>query len=699
MKHLLIFVISLYSCLGFSQKPFHNTYNLNPGQNESGTEFHFLSDGILLIGTGSCQDEPCTFITKVDHNGELLWKKEYQELVGIHRRTAVHDSVLYLVGDKVKPGISQEQDGFRLYRFDLYGEEIDSKKYNLDEIENPSVDSIRRYLPQGSIIYNDKVVVYGQMYETQSDESPVFSRGLLVWYNMDLSLDTMIIIQPRYEEVEIWDAKIDADGNLAFLIDDDIITNEGQLHYRRFEKYNGKAEKVFSSPPFLLARSNSIRLASAQLDNGDQVMYYSNDSVNIRSYELVSMDLNGDINWIERIDPNLDIDERTPSMVFQSSDGNILLAGGYFDGSEKKQGAFISKYNSINGEFIWERVFQDWTNYDPQDRYSYPSDDFIVDILEDASDNLYLIGNRTKYHQNFERDILLIKTDSEGCIQEGCGGFEQNVAGEAKYYPMLYEGSIWYYQDREARDGIYQVVVNGYADNIYSFHKRDWRLDPKDIFGGFGSAHHIFRASENGPQIFLVKELDTMLLYDFSLELGDTFESPYCAYPLEVIDSDTIVLINGAKKRTWTLSCSENPENTLRWIEGVGTDYGILWPKDFCTGEYGKVRLTCYYEYERLQYINEGIGGCFLSDVEDTAISSASVSIAYPNPVHELLLVDQRLYSAETNYSILRVDGSSVIDNHKLENETIDVHALEAGIYFLQLISGEDRWIQKFVKL
>jgi len=30
-------------------------------------------------------------------------------------------------------------------------------------------------------------------------------------------------------------------------------------------------------------------------------------------------------------------------------------------------------------------------------------------------------------------------------------------------------------------------------------------------------------------------------------------------------------------------------------------------------GDYGDVRLTCYYVYERLHYVNPDIGGCFIS--------------------------------------------------------------------------------------
>jgi len=667
---------------------------------EEGTDVHILDDGFLVLGIGLRDGQVCTYILKTDREGEQEWLREYTDFYGLARETVLRDSILYMPGEVIHADGSYERDGYRLYRFDLKGNRIDSKKYDLSLLENAPVDSIRRYAPHGNLIYEDKIVMYGEVYEFDPDVSDVFSRGLMMWFNMDLSLDTMIFIQPRYREVDIWDAKIGPDGLITLLVDDATLDNGVRSWYRTFIKYDAEGNRVWSSTPYQLIHPYSIFLSEAVLDNGDMIMYYDNDEPLVRSKELLSVSKDDVINWLVRLDPNYDIDYRNILDVSAAKDGNILIAGTYDDLPFLRQGAYLAKYERNTGELLWERVFQDWTELWQS---GSPANDLIwqIKIAEDGS--IILVGQRSKKLDGggSDRDLLLISLDDDGCLQPDCGGFEQHVAGTPKYYSVVYEGDYWYHQDPEARDGIYKGAIRDVridGEDVHSMRRGEIILEVDEV-GGFLPTGDILTLENEGRQVYWREDgTQNILLYDFTLDVGDIFSSDYVAQDLEVIESDTILLLNGAKRRTWTLACMENPENTITWIEQIGTDYGVLWPRDFCSGDYGDVRLTCYYRFEQLHYINEDIGGCFLSstfDPESTLVADISV---HPIPTQDHLTISAPDDLHITRTELLNLHGRTNTRFHEHTSEVqLDLSSYPSGLYFVSIHTDKGAVVKKVV--
>jgi len=239
MKHIyLLGLLFLLPAWLLGQDYFHRAYSFYGDQRNDGTDVHALEDGYLVLGKGICGESICTILAKLDLAGDTVWVKNFTEINGQVRRTAIQDSILYMPGQIRYADDTSDLNSYRLFRFNLDGEVIDSKAYDIHAYANPPVDSIIIYQPFGVIPYNDKLVVYGNLLEEQTPSAIYFSRGLMVWFNEDLSLDTMIYIQPRYNEVEIWDAEVDPEGLLTLLIDDDLIKNGTEQHIRRFEKYD-----------------------------------------------------------------------------------------------------------------------------------------------------------------------------------------------------------------------------------------------------------------------------------------------------------------------------------------------------------------------------------------------------------------------------------------------------------------------------
>jgi len=439
-----------------------------------------------------------------------------------------------------------------------------------------------------------------------------------------------------------------------------------------------------------------IFLSLEVLSNGDMITYFGR---RFFSPEIISTSPDGSINWQHQMDPNLNEDTREILEVSESADGHILVGGNYYDHNSYRQGAYVAKLDRTNGNLLWERVYQDWTELTLGDTPAF-NNLWRIKILDDES--LVMVGEYRKETPNnpFDRDILIMRTDENGCIQTDCGGFEQTVAGIQKYYPIFYEGDLWYHQDPEARDGIYKIKYVEFDPEVpedYFLARGEIRLAVDDI-GGFIGIDCRFNFEDDGRKVYSIKDDHEMLLYDFTLDTGDVFSSEYVGQDLQVIDSDTILLLNGEKRRTWTLACLDSPENTITWIEGIGTDYGVLWPQDFCSGDYGDVRLTCYYRYERLHYINENIGGCFLSSTHDPESTLLTDISLFPNPTQDHLTISAPDDLRITRTELLDLQGRKHTRFHEHTSEVrLNLSGYPSGLYFVSIHTDKGAVVKKVV--
>ena len=191
---------------------------------------------------------------------------------------------------------------------------------------------------------------------------------------------------------------------------------------------------------------------------------------------------------------------------------------------------------------------------------------------------------------------------------------------------------------------------------------------------------------------FGFKENEERLLYDFSLELGDTVEvlsTPECVdfgeslIQLEVIDNEFFTLINGAQRKSWVLKASSGL--TVKWIEGIGSEFGL-----YMSGCYGvdlhhyEYSLLCYYENEEHLYIEEGQDTCAVfktANVNSYSLSESKFQL-YPNPASQNVKIkmDTPNENNLVRYKVLDVTGKTVLEG-TLENNTIDISTLHAGYY------------------
>jgi len=182
-------------------------------------------------------------------------------------------------------------------------------------------------------------------------------------------------------------------------------------------------------------------------------------------------------------------------------------------------------------------------------------------------------------------------------------------------------------------------------------------------------------------------EVNERLLYDFNLNVNDTFHICYGAYSITVNSIDTITLLNGESRKRF--SFTPGPEI---WIDGIGSTMGVVTDGGYyyCpTTDGGTIFLNCFSENDTLKY-KDTFYNIPCSIVTGISDKEQNIHIdLFPNPFNSyavLTISDFRF----TNYN-LRIYNAmgQLLQNQVINNGStkIDRDLLRDGIYFYQIIN------------
>lgn len=177
------------------------------------------------------------------------------------------------------------------------------------------------------------------------------------------------------------------------------------------------------------------------------------------------------------------------------------------------------------------------------------------------------------------------------------------------------------------------------------------------------------------------------LLYDFTASVGDTlcFGEPGASF---VLDSISMVQIGDVDRRKFWFGLEYdglgNPRAKETWVEGIGSDYGLLW-----SGYYGVYDgwhcLLCFHQYGELVWQNPEYNTCSYpyDAVEENKDSEISV---YPNPVMDRVVIDGIEVAEVEVYNALGQRAKMVQSTNE-----INVSGLPEGVYLLRIADIEGK--------
>ena len=258
------------------------------------------------------------------------------------------------------------------------------------------------------------------------------------------------------------------------------------------------------------------------------------------------------------------------------------------------------------------------------------------------------------------------------------------------YHPLVEDGKQWNVlfsypwsppDPQHKYTDIYKIEGDTLVDGVpykVMYATRNENLTGWNLWG-------FIRETEDG-QVFSHRPStsDEQLLYDFSMEVGDTI--CMCDYGYDeccmVVIEKGETIVNGEPRQQIVLEYPFGNGEEEVWIEGIGSLYGIVDSGSlFLTG--GSTNLLCYYEDGDLIWQNTmpGFDMCYIINPdgieEDETFSVVSV---FPNPSKGKVIIEGVEVCSVQVYNALGQMVKTVEDTNE-----ISVAGLPEGVYVLRI--------------
>ncbi len=175
------------------------------------------------------------------------------------------------------------------------------------------------------------------------------------------------------------------------------------------------------------------------------------------------------------------------------------------------------------------------------------------------------------------------------------------------------------------------------------------------------------------------------LLYDFTASVGDTLRIGDFAEEM-ILDSISMVQIGDVDRRKFWFGLEYDnlgrPRAKETWIEGMGSDYGLLWTGYFNVVD-GWHCLLCFHQNGELIWENPEYGFCTYTAVEETKDSEIFI---FPNPAKEKVTIEGVEATEVEVYNAL----GQLVKTVQNANE-INVSDLMEGVYLLRIADADGK--------
>ena len=189
------------------------------------------------------------------------------------------------------------------------------------------------------------------------------------------------------------------------------------------------------------------------------------------------------------------------------------------------------------------------------------------------------------------------------------------------------------------------------------------------------------------------------LLYDFTASVGDTLRIGDFAEEM-VLDSISVVQIGDVDRRKFWFGLEYdglgNPRAKETWVEGIGSDYGLLWTGYFNVFD-GWHCLLCFHQNGELVWQNPEYNTCTYpyDAVEENKETGISI---YPNPGNNTLNICTALQNACVE--VYDMSGRMIYWQEITENVTsINAEGWPSGSYVWRVVAnGKEAECGKWIK-
>ncbi len=495
MKAIIIALFILM--MGFplvGQQYFSKYYDLNNHSFEENLNVSVSAGVVHTYNFGICNEvERCHILANIAvEDGKLIGHFNHRNFdADLH---PIIEEDFYIAGGDDFPITSR----FFAFKSSSNGDSILQQSYQLDTVRYSD------YYQKGALKYKNQYLLYGALSDQQ--DSVKFKnvwakkvKGVVMWINQDLSLDTFTILEPEFQYALIRDAKMDHDSNLVLVYTMSRVFNGLLLSYRGVNKYNQDKQLIFHWETPITGINSGGAAIDIFEDNAVLLTYEDDYKINADTaiYSVLKIDTAGKTVWEYRFPTEY---KKLYALLAAklTKEGEVLGCGSLYNNLAESiaVAGFIYKLNA-NGEKLWERVFRLDLGHDEKnlqvrfqkllgyrDLVELPNGDIIASgKVENIYEDSLSVGKTSDY------DLWVIKTDKDGCMQKDCGYYQVLTAVEDleptpalpfKIYPNPTEGMIEIvgtYDNYEIVDLQGQVLATGAYQSTLDLNKyRAWNV-------------------------------------------------------------------------------------------------------------------------------------------------------------------------------------------------------------------------------
>ena len=184
------------------------------------------------------------------------------------------------------------------------------------------------------------------------------------------------------------------------------------------------------------------------------------------------------------------------------------------------------------------------------------------------------------------------------------------------------------------------------------------------------------------------------LKYDFEREIGDTINVYITEEPAQlIVESVDSIIINDAYRRSITLRYIFGNTFWEQWIEGIGSNRGIL---ESGTANFsgGWRWFLCMSENGELIYMNPNYESCYLI-TEINEVNKPKLKI-FPNPTKNILTIENIKSMEIESISLSNINGQ-IIKQFGTDKNQIDLSEISSGFYLLKISYKNGEFTDKVI--
>jgi hypothetical protein len=184
---------------------------------------------------------------------------------------------------------------------------------------------------------------------------------------------------------------------------------------------------------------------------------------------------------------------------------------------------------------------------------------------------------------------------------------------------------------------------------------------------------YFIREDTAARKVYELNGLQDMLLFDFSLSVGDTLSGHWMGTPVAVTHIDTETLADGSVRTRWNFDVGTS------YTEGVGSSEGY-WNYPMYGIGWWNAR-SCYYDGQQQQL---GNNNCF-TILSQQKLETATPLSMYPNPASTATTLE-RPEAEVAVFELYNAMGQQVLTKQLYhQQEVVSLEQLPAGIYYYKI--------------